>query len=135
LQNKSVTHVGSWTSNYNSWKTFAKTGKYLLIKYEDLIMKPEETFILMLKFIYKLKQAKFVLDKIKLKNMLETTTFEYMQKLEKENTFPEAIKTATGKYTTFFKYGKKNTGKDIPTDIKRKLEEAFSTEMKELGYL
>ena len=134
-QNKSVTHVGSWASNYNSWKTFAKADKYLLIKYEDLIMKPEETFILMLKFIYKLKQAKFVLDKIKLKNMLETTTFEYMQKLEKENTFPEAIKTSTGKYTTFFKYGKKNTGKDIPTDIKRKLEEAFSTEMKELGYL
>ena len=135
LQNKSVTHVGSWTSNYNSWKTFAKTGKYLLIKYEDLIMKPEKTFILILQFIHKLMQTEFVLDKVKLKNMLETTTFEYLQKLEKENFFPEAIKTVSGEYTTFFKYGKKNTGKDIPPYIKTKLEESFNIEMKELGYL
>ena len=135
LQNKSVTHVGSWASNYNSWKTFAQLDKYLLVKYEDLINKPEETFISMLKFIYKLNKAKFSLDKIKLKNMLETTNFEYLQNLEKKNSFPEAIKTDKGDYATFFKYGKKNTGKDIPTDIKRKLEEALNLEMKELGYL
>ena len=135
LQNKSVTHVGSWASNYNSWKIFENTGKYLLIKYEDLIMNPEETFILILKFIHKLTQTKFILDKIKLKNMLETTTFEYLQKLEKENTFPEAIKTINGEYNTFFKFGKKNTGKDLPTNIKIKLEVSLNTEMKELGYL
>ena len=135
LQNKSVTHVGSWASNYNSWKTFAQLDKYLLVKYEDLTNKPEETFISMLKFIYKLNKAKFSLDKIKLKNMLETTTFEYLQNLEKKNSFPEAIKTDKGDYATFFKYGKKNTGKDIPTDIKKKLEESLNLEMKELGYL
>jgi hypothetical protein len=58
-----------------------------------------------------------------------------LQKLEKENFFPEAIKTVSGEYTTFFKYGKKNTGKDIPPYIKTKLEESFNIEMKELGYL
>ena len=134
-QNKSVTHVGSWASNYNSWKVFAKLDKYLLIKYEDLINKPEETFISMLKFIYKLNKAKFSLDKIKLKNMLETTTFEYLQNLEKKKSFPEAIKTDKGDYATFFKYGKKNTGKDVPIEIRKKLEEALDLEMKELGYL
>ncbi len=134
-QNKSVTHVGSWASNYNSWKVFAKADKYLLIKYEDLVNKPEETFKIMLNFIHKLTKTKFVVDKVKLKNMLDTTTFEYLQNLEKENTFPEAIKTVTGEYNTFFKYGKKNTGKDIPLDIKKKLEEALNSEMKELGYL
>ena len=37
-----LTHVGSWSSNYNSWKEFKKTDKYLLIKYEDLISKSRE---------------------------------------------------------------------------------------------
>ena len=134
-QNKSVTHVGSWASNYNSWKVFSQVDKYLLIKYEDLINHPEETFITMLKFIHKLNKAKLIVDKTKLKNMLETTTFEYLQNLEKKSPFPEAIKTTKGDYATFFKYGKKNTGKDIPIDIKKKLEEALYSEMKELGYL
>jgi hypothetical protein len=89
----------------------------------------------MLKFIYKLNKAKFSLDKIKLKNMLETTTFEYLQNLEKKKSFPEAIKTDKGDYATFFKYGKKNTGKDVPIEIRKKLEEALDLEMKELGYL
>ena len=134
-QNKSVTHVGSWASNYNSWKVFAKADKYLLIKYEDLINEPEKTFILMLNFIHKLTKSKLVVDQVKLKNMLDTTTFEYLQKLEKENNFPEAIKNDSGEYNTFFKYGKKNTGKDIPANIKEKLEESLKLEMKELGYL
>ena len=50
-------------------------------------------------------------DKKKLSNVLSTTSFEYLQKLEKENNFPEAIKTKDGNYATFFKYGKKNTTK------------------------
>ena len=135
LQNQSITHVGSWASNYKSWKAFAKVDKYLLVKYEDLINKPEETFVLMMNFIHKLTKTKFVLDRVKLKNMLSTTTFEYLQNLEKENTFPEAIKNDKGEFNTFFKYGKKNTGKDIPASINKKLEEALNLEMKELGYL
>ena len=35
----------------------------------------------------------------------------------------------------YFKYGKKNTGKDIPENINEKLEESLNLEMKELGYL
>ena len=30
-------YLGSWSSNFNSWKSFKEPGKYLLIKYEDLI--------------------------------------------------------------------------------------------------
>ena len=135
FQNKSVTHVGSWASNYSSWKVFAEVDRYLLIKYEDLVNKPEETFIKMLKFVHYLTKSKFVLDKFKLKNMLNTTTFEYLQNLEQENSFPEATKNNKGEYNTFFKYGKKNTGKDIPINIKQKLEKELNFEMKELGYL
>ena len=134
-QNQSVTHVGSWSSNYKSWKEFKKTGKYLLIKYEEIIAKPEETFVLILEFISKLTQTKLVVDKKKLNNVLKTTSFENLQKLEKEHHFPEAIQTKDGNYATFFKYGKNNTGKDLPKSIIKEIEETLNSEMKELGYL
>ena len=83
-QNQSVTHVGSWSSNYLSWKEFEKVKKYLLIKYEDLISDPEKYFLLILEFIHKLSNTKFEVDKVKLKNVIETTTFENLQNLEKK---------------------------------------------------
>ena len=128
-------HIGSWSSNYNSWKEFKKLDKYLLIKYEDLILKPRETFINILEFIHKLTKIKFVLDELKLNNVLKTTTFEYLQNLEKKNGFHEARKTKDGKSVKFFKYGKKNTGKDLPEEMIKNIEENFNLEMKELGYL
>ena len=134
-QNKSVTHVGSWSSNYLSWKEFEKVKKYLLIKYEDLISDPEKYFLLILEFIHKLSNTKFEVDKVKLKNVIETTTFENLQNLEKKNSFPEAIKDVNGNFVTFFKYGKKNTGKDLPKEINEKIEKVLNLEMKELGYL
>ena len=130
-----LTHIGTWSSNYNSWKEFKKLDRYLLIKYEDLILKPRETFILILEFIHKLTKTKFVLDELKLKNVLKTTTFEYLQNLEKKESFPESRKTKDGKLINFFKYGKKNTGKSLPEEINKNIEENFSLEMKELGYL
>ena len=63
------------------------------------------------------------------------TTFENLQNLEKKNSFPEAIKDVNGNFVTFFKYGKKNTGKDLPKEINEKIEKVLNLEMKELGYL
>ena len=135
VEDISLTNIGTWSSNYNSWKEFKKLDRYLLIKYEDLILKPRETFILILEFIHKLTKTKFVLDELKLKNVLKTTTFEYLQNLEKKESFPESRKTKDGKLINFFKYGKKNTGKNLPEEINKNIEENFSLEMKELGYL
>ncbi len=134
-QNQSVTHVGSWSSNYQSWKEFKKIKKYLLIKYEDLVSDPEKALISILEFTHKLSNAKFMLDEAKLKNVLNSTTFENLQNLEKKNSFPEAIRGSDGKLITFFKYGKKNTGKNLPKEINSKIEQVLSSEMKELGYL
>ena len=130
-----LTHVGTWSSNYNSWKEFKKLDKYLLIKYEDLILKPKEAFISILEFIHKLTKTKFVPDELKLNNVLKTTTFEYLQNLEKKESFPESRKNKDGKLINFFKYGKRNTGKNLPEEINKNIEENFNLEMKELGYL
>ena len=40
-----ITHVGSWASNYNTWKHFKKTNRYFLVKYENLVANTEKTFI------------------------------------------------------------------------------------------
>ena len=36
------TYAGTWSGNYNSWKSFKSLDKYLLIKYEDLINDKEK---------------------------------------------------------------------------------------------
>jgi hypothetical protein len=134
---KILTHMGSWSSNYESWKVFKKYNRYLLIKYEDMIKDKEKTFITILKFIHKLLDLKFSIDDNKLKNILKTTSFENMQKTEKNFGFEESVKTKKdSEKNTFFKYGPKiNTPETLPAEIKKKLEMALKKEMEELGYL
>ena len=35
--------TNNWSVNYQSWKIFKEYQRYLLIKYEDLINKPDKT--------------------------------------------------------------------------------------------
>ena len=134
--NKTIIHAGSWSSNYNSWKEFKKINKYLLIKYEDLVFEPEKTFLNIINFVYKLSNLKLSIDKIKLKNTLKTTSFEYLQNLEKKNNFVESTSVAGEREVKFFKYGVKNDGiKNIPGEIKKDIENLLKKEMEELGYL
>jgi len=134
---KILTHMGSWSSNYETWKVFKKYNRYLLIKYEDMINNKEKTFITILKFIHKLLDLKFSVDDNKLKNILKTTSFEYMQKAEKNFGFEESVKTKKdSEKNIFFKYGPKiNTPETLPAAIKKKLEVSLKKEMEELGYL
>jgi len=134
-KNETITHIGSWSSHYTSWKEFDKVDRYLLIKYEDLVKETEKTFLKVLTFVCKLTKKKLDLDKNKLKNVLNTTSFESMQKLEKQNGFNEAS-NFNGKKITFFKYGAKNNWKKFLTlENIKKIEDIFREEMKELGYL
>ena len=45
-------------ANFHSWKLFKEHERYLLIKYEDLINKPELTFLNILNFIHKNNKIK-----------------------------------------------------------------------------
>jgi len=131
------TWTNNWASNFHSWKLFKEHERYLLIKYEDLINKPELTFLNILNFIYKITKSKLVLDKKKFGNVIKTTSFKNMQKLEKEKGFSEAgINERTGKKVPFFYLGPKNDWRQsLDTAIIKKIEKAFKKEMEELGYL
>ena len=130
-------YLGSWNSNFNSWKSLKTPGKYLLIKYEDLINNKKETFIKILEFIHKLKKVRLVVDNTKLDNAIASTNFKKMQNLEKEKGFIESkIDNKTGKNIPFFNLGENNKWENsLNSEIVKKIENAFGKEMKELGYL
>ena len=111
--------------------------KYLLIKYEDLIINKEEVLKKILKFIHKLKNIKSEINENKLKNVIESTSFENMQNLEKDKGFIEArINKETQEKIPFFNLGVKNDWKKLlDLEIIKKIEKTFEKEMKELGYL
>ena len=132
-----IVHMGTWDGNFQSWKSFKHQERYLLIKYEDLIADREKYFLESLKFIYKLNNTDFILDKSKFNNVLDTTSFEKLQRLENEEGFFEAKKDKkTGKKIPFFNLGPKNDWKKLlDQKIREKIEKAFRKEMIELNYL
>ena len=135
IYERHITHVGSWASNYNSWKEFKKINSYLLIKYENLVLDTEKTFLEILNFIFKLSKLNIKIDNNKLKNTIESTSFSKMQKLEKNLGFPEAIKDKDGKRITFFKYGLENNNPNsFPENLNIKIKQNLKSELKELGY-
>ena len=134
-KDKTIIHSGSWSSNYNSWKEFKKVNKYFMVKYEDLVEDPKRIFTSVIKFIYKIANKNIPIDTKKLKNTINTTSFEYLQNLEKKNTFPESSNTKKGE-VKFFKYGLQNDGKqNVPLELKESIEKTLVKEMSELEYL
>ena len=134
---ESPVFVGSWSSNYNSWKSDLLKNRYLLIKYEDLLSKKKQTVIHILEFIAELSKTKLIINEKKLENSLKTTEFDYLKKMEKKDTFIEAITSSqTGKKINFFNLGPKNKWQKLLKEkIRKRIEESFKKEMLELGYL
>ena len=134
--NKSITHMGSWSSNYKSWREFKKINKYLLVKFEKLISEPEPVFIEIIKFIHELTRTKLTIDEKKLENVIKSTKFDFLRELEKREKFVESSTQSKDNYVQFFKYGdKEDLMKVLPTKIQKEIEISLNQEMKELGYL
>ena len=137
ISDRTKVYMGSWSSNFNSWKSFKSPGKYLLVKYEDLVNDKEKTFYQILNFIHKLKKINLSIDKRKINNVINSTSFEKLKDLEKKEGIIESkVNIKTGKKIPFFNLGSKNNWKNILEDeIRKKIEVSFKKEMIELGYL
>ncbi len=134
--NKIVNYVGPWDGNYNSWKSFKQPGRYLLIKYEDLIENKETTFKKILNFIFGIQGLKTIIDNKKLKNVILSSDFNEMKELEKKIGFAEAALDKNKKPIPFFDLGPQNNWKKIlEKEVIKKIEKAFEKEMIELDYL
>ena len=130
-------YMGSWAFNFNSWKIYKSSNKYLLVKYEDLVNNTKKVFISILEFINKLSNKNLFIDDNKVNKVIETTNFKYMKNLENNYGFSEAkINSETGKKVNFFNLGPNNDWKKLLEDkYKKKIENSFKKEMLELGYL
>jgi len=137
VDNGITIYSGTWASHFNSWKPFKEKNRYLLIKYEDLIKDTEKALYGILEFIYKLDKKNFIIDKKKFSNVIKTTTFKNLQKLENENGFDEIlIKGDNGEKPKFFHKGPENDWKKrLEPDLQKKIELIFQKEMIELKYL
>ena len=127
------TFISSWGNHYKSWKNFKKN--LLLIKYEDLIDKPEKTFGKISKFLSKLLQIQ-ITDK-KIINAINESSFDKLKVDEEKFGYIEApINKDTNTKIQFFYLGPKNNWRDLlPADIRKKIEIKFENEMKDLGYI
>ncbi len=83
-KNEVEVYLGSWNFNYNSWKVYQKSKKYLLIKYEDLVNNTQKTFTEVLQFINNISKINSEIDIKKIKKIIKETTFSRMKNLEKE---------------------------------------------------
>ena len=108
---------------------------YILIKFEDLINNPKKELYKIIKYLNKIKKIEIREDKIN--NILKTTSFDNLKKLEERGFFEEAnIDLKTNKYKSFFNtHPSQCKNKFISSNIKKEVEIKFCNEMKELGYL
>lgn len=129
------TFLGSWSFNFSSWKKFGE--KFLLLKYEDLIKEPETCFFKIIKFLENLSSTKYEIDNKKLKKTIETTKFNRLKELERKSGFSESvIDKETQRKKIFFNLGPgDNYSQRLDTVNRKKIEDAFALEMKELSYL
>jgi len=127
-----LTLIGSWKSNYNSWKNIGKN--FLLVKYENLILNPNYEFNRITKHISKITNLRF--SKEQINQSIEESSFKNLSILEDKNGFVESIEDLKNKKKKFFNLGPKNNWQKI-LDKKyiNEVESSFSDEMKELGYI
>ena len=125
--------IGSWKTHYNSWKLIRKN--YLLVKYEDLIEKPEAEFKRIASYLEPLLKVRFTNEKIA--KAIELSNFDRLKKIEeKEGFFESVMNLETGKKETFFNLGPKNDWRNILNkSISDEICKTFKIEMKELGYI
>ena len=119
--------MGSWAENYKSWKNFSLVKK-IIIKYEDLILSPYETFFKIINYLNKINDLP-IYEKM-IKKSIDNTSFKNLQNLEKKFGFKEK------KDGVFFRKGKSGDWKnELDKKIAFQIEQAFEEEMKELNYL
>jgi len=127
------TLISSWANHYNSWKNFPKN--YLLIKYEDLIQNPHNTFKKITNYLKKLININFCEEEIN--KAINSNSFLNLKKIEERDGFKEkSINLNKNKLNNFFYLGPKNKWQNLlPIAIKEKLEATFFKEMNELNYI
>ena len=124
------TLITSWSNHYNSWKNLPLNK--IIVKYEDLIDKPEKTFLEIIKYLNQIINLET--DMKLIRKSIENVNFNNLKNLEKIHGFSE--NKSSNKDNRFFNEGKKNQWKKkLPKDLRDIIEKSFKNEMTENRYL
>ena len=128
-----ITYIGSWKENYNFWTK--NNENLLLIKYEDLLKDTSKEVDRIISFLNKF--TNFNINEKKKENIINSTSFESLKKLENAGNFTENVFIKnTNKKAKFFNKGPNNVWQNqLRKDIQLKLEKELNKELVELGYL
>lgn len=132
-QNNVFTIIGAWNDHYNSWTKI--NTNLLVIKYEDLLNDPFKELDRIIIFLKKFMNFKY--DDYKIQNIINSTSFERMQRMEDDEGFFEMpSKDNDQNKVKFFNKGRKNDWrKYLDKNESDNIENKFEKEMKELGYI
>jgi len=127
--------ISSWSNNYKSWK-IQKDLPIKIIRYEDLLEKTFSVTKEIILFINKVAKNNLKLDTQKLKNSVESTSFDRLKTSEQKEGFSEAIfSKKKNKMIPFFNLGPKNNWKNIlDKEFADRLYEIFKDDIKEFNY-
>ena len=124
-----ATMLTSWKTHYLSWKQVQNN--YLLIKYENLLNKPDQEFRKISNYFSKLLNKKF--SETKIQNSIKSNTFDNLKEQEIREGF---IESTNNEDKRFFNLGPANNWKKILDEqTKDEIETRFYREMKELKYI
>ncbi len=112
--------ISSWENNFLSWKN-QNDFPIKIIKYEDLLKNTYSIFENLIKFINKILNTNEEVNEKKLKNSVNSTSFEKLKDYEKNFGFSEAINSKNYQRTIpFFNLGPDNNWRKIlDEDLKK----------------
>ena len=127
---KVIEIVNTWNNHLVSWNNF-KTVPRLIIKYEDMIDDTLKILKQIIEYLNITTNFKMTINKQQIENILKSTSFHQLQKLENEVGFNES-----STYSKFFRKGKFKQWKKILNLNQIKLiEKELYKPMHTLGYL
>ena len=99
--------VSNWELNIKSWLEY-KTVPCLFIRYEDLLIKPNNIILKIIAFINIVTNKNILNNKKNIDKIIKNTKFKILQSQEISNGFNEA-----SKHSKFFRSGTLNQWKDV----------------------
>ncbi len=122
--------LSTWELNVQSWLNYSTVPR-LIIKYEDLQLKPKSIVLKIKDFLNKIHKLKLNLNDHEIDQIIENTSFNNLKKLENRSGFDEATK-----HSKFFRSGTSNQWKDILSKSQIKLiEKNLQSMMKYFNYI
>jgi len=128
-----ITYLGSWKEHYKFWTK--DNENLLIIRYEDLIKNIHQEIDRIITFIKKF--INFEVSDTKKENVIKSTSFEALKKIEENGKFTENVFVkGTSENVKFFNKGPDNIWQNsLPKNIQIELETELKDELIELGYL